>query len=69
MKKGKHRRKAHNGAIAHELNELSGEAYHELRGQFPKAALAIKSLGAVSSSLVDQAPGLTSPLFRHRGHR
>jgi len=69
MKRRKRHGKAHNGAIAHELNELSGEAYHELHGQFPKAALAIKSLGAVSSSLVDQAPGLTSPFFKHRGHR
>lgn len=59
----KRRKKHHNSsAVATELHELGNDAYHELRPQFPKAAMMLGALGNVVPGIVEHT-GLARPFF------
>lgn len=58
----KRRKKHHGSAVAAELHELGNEAYHELRPQFPKAAMMLGALGTVVPGIVEHT-GLARPFF------
>jgi hypothetical protein len=66
MKKRRHHH--HSAAVATELESVSNQAYHELHGSYPKAAMAIAALGSVSAGLVEHH-GLTRPFFGKRGRK
>jgi hypothetical protein len=64
----KRRSHHHNADVATELSEVSTQAYHELHGSYPKAAMAIAALGSVSAGLVADH-GLTRSFFSGKRRR